>query len=238
MLALVVAFVMPGYSILKRVANGRDELAVSALKAEGQALVPPVQARAVAGLLGITWQSGELPLQATLQVHFPGRCRLELTSAAGGKSLTASWAQGRKSTQGGDFAALGVAVEQACNALASRSGTEGETRAGYERWLSGLKVDTRSTSLGRFSGLVTYVLGERKDGASQFWVYKDRFLPARVRSTDASGTTWDVRFIDYTAQATGDFWPRALEVYRGTELELRVALLSGDAHADLEGVKF
>ena len=67
---------------------------------------------------------------------------------------------------------------------------------------------------------------------------KDRFLPSRLKYTDAAGAAWDVRFSDYSSQATGEIWPRVLEVYKGNEPQLRVMVLNANAKADLSTVKF
>jgi hypothetical protein len=55
-----------------------------------------------------------------------------------------------------------------------------------------------------------------------------------VRTADG----WDVRFVDYASQATGDWWPRVVEVYRGNEFQLRLTVLGADGQAELGSVKF
>ncbi len=238
LVALTLAYLMPAFSVLKRVASNRDDVSVSQLRADGFAAVAPVLARQLAPALGAPWTSGELTLTATVQVRFPSRCRIDLTpTSTGGKGVTVAWANGRRRNEGPSLPALEVAVEQLCAVLAVKSSSEGESRTALERHLTNLKVDTRTVSLGRFEGAVVYVLGEKAEGAARFEVYKDRFLPARVKVPDAGGT-WDVRFIDYTSQATGDWLPRVIEVYRGNELNLRLSVLSADGHASLESVKF
>jgi autotransporter translocation and assembly factor TamB len=235
--ALALAYIMPSYSVLRRLTAGRDEMTVAAVKAEGAATVAPVLARDLSTALGATWTSGELPLAATLQVRFPGRCRLDLTVPDSGKAVTVAWTNGKHRAEGPALPAALVAIDQLCATLALRSATEGESRAALEHHLASLKVDTQKVSLGRFEGSVVYVLGDRAEGSAQFQVYKDRFAPARVKLTEG-GVQWDVRFIDYTSQATGDWLPRVVEVYRGAELNLRVTVLSADGHASLDGVKF
>ena len=56
-LAMVVAYIMPSYGVLKRFAGQRDELTVANLKAEGVAAVAPVLAKDVSSLMGVTWNS-------------------------------------------------------------------------------------------------------------------------------------------------------------------------------------
>jgi hypothetical protein len=235
--ALVLAYIMPTSSVLRRLAAGRDEQAVVALKAEGLAAVAPVLARELAPALGAAWSSGELSLTATVSVRFPGRCRVDLASPESGRRLAVTWNNGRRRTEGPALAAAQVAVDELCATLALRSATEGESRGALERHLAQLKVEAQKVSLSRFAGAVVYVLGDRAEGAPQLQIYKDRFLPARVRLTDAGGG-WDVRFIDYTSQATGEWLPRVVEVYRGSELHLRLTVLSADGRATLDEAQF
>lgn len=231
---LVLAYVMPSYSILRRLANRRDDLTITQLKIDGLAAVGPSAAREAANQLGTEWTSGELSLTSTVYARFPGRCRVELSSPDSTKTVAAVWAQGKQRTEGGDLPALAKATEALCATLALHSGTDGESRAALERYLGSLKVETKQVSFGRFSGAVTFVLGDPADGKPQFWIYKERFLPARVRTADG----WDVRFVDYASQATGDWWPRLVEVYQGNELQLRLTVLGADGHAELGAVKF
>lgn len=238
LVALVTAYVMPAWGVLKRLAGQRDDLPVSSLRAEGVAVVAPALARDVSSKLGITWNSGELNLNASVAVRFPGRCRLALSSPDTTKTAVASTAGGKAHAEGPELAAALVAVEQACAVLALKSGGEGVTRDALLKHLGSLGVETKAVSLARFNGSVVYAIGEREPGKPQFWVYKDRFLPARVLLTDAAGTAWDVRFADYTSQATADWWPRVLEVYKGSEPQLRVMVLQADPRADLSSLKF
>ena len=232
-LAVAVGYVMPSFSILKRVANQRDDLTLTALKLDGLGAAGSTVARELASALGTPLVSSELSLTSSVTLRFPGRCRLELTANESTKSLTVTWANGKKHAEGPVFAAAQVAVDQACALLALRSGTEGETRAAIEKHLASLKVDTKQVTLGRFAGVTAFILGDKKTGASQFWVYKERFLPARVRFTDEANLSWDVRFIDYTSQATSDWFPRVIEVYQGDDLQLRVSVLAADTRPNL-----
>ena len=75
------------------------------------------------------------------------------------------------------------------------------------------------------------MVGGPKDGDAQFWVFKDSWLPARIRWTDG-GTRWDVRFVDYNSPA-GNWFPRAVEVSRDGERQVRFTTLSGDPRANV-----
>jgi len=237
-LALIAGYIMPSMGVLKRFANERDGLTVSNLKAEGVAAVSPVLAKDVARLLGITWHSGELMLNASLSVRFPGRCRLELSSPESTKILMAASSKGTSRSEGGEVRALLIGLEQACALLSIKASEDGATREAVSRHLTSIKVNLKQVALARFNGTVSYLIGQKDEGQSQLWIYKDRFLPSRLKYTDAVGTAWDVRFADYDSQATGELWPRVLEVYKGNEAQLRVMMLNANAKADLAAVKF
>lgn len=240
--ALVLAYVMPTSGVLKRFAATRDDLSVTQLKATGVAAVAPVLAKDVASSLGVNWNSGELTLNASLMVRFPGRCRIDLSSPESTRTISVAVSSGKKRFEGGELAALGVALEQACALLALKSSEDGATREAVLKHLASMKVETKNVSLARLDGAVTstsvsYLIGARDDGAPQLWVSKERFLPTRLRFNDG-GTMWDVRFSDYTSQATGETWPRVLEISKGAEPQLRVMVLAADPKADLSQVKF
>ena len=231
-------YVLPSHGILKRLAESRDSNALVTLKVEGSAAVSPSSAREVAGLLGVEWISGELPLSYSVSMKFPGRCRFELSSPESTKVLAAVSSNGKSRTEGGELPALVAAANQACALLALRGASDGESRASLERHLDGLKINRAVTSLGRFRGVVTYVVGDPGPDAPQFWAYKDRFTPARIRYVDDKQTKWDLHFFDYTSQATMDWFPRVLVVQKGNEPVLRMTALKGDAKARLDDALF
>jgi hypothetical protein len=237
LVALVASFVMPAWSVLKRLANARDDLSLTALRATGVATVGPAEARSVAATLGSVWTSGSLTLSAVLSMRLPGRCRLDVASPDSSKPVAVTWAHGKRSTADGAWPSGQVAVAHACALLALHSGNEGESRQALERYLADLKVDSRLTSLGRVGEHVAVVIGDRAEAAASLWVYKDRFLPARVRFTDATGR-WDLRFIDYASQATGEWFPRILEVDHDGERTLQVSLMAADGKARLDSNLF
>lgn len=238
LLALALGYLLPPYSILRRLAENRDELALNGLKVEGNAAVGPSSAREVAALLGVDWQSGELMLNFTASMKFPGRCRLELSSLESTKVLAAVSSNGKRRNEGGELPALQLATDEICGLLALRGAGEGDSRAAVERHLAALKVNAKVTSLGRFRGTVAYVLGDTTDGAAQLWIYKDRFSPARVRLTDDKQIAWDLHFFDYTSQAAGESFPRQVLVSKGTEQVLRLTTLKGDLKPKLEDSLF
>jgi hypothetical protein len=218
------AYVLPGGAILRRLVDAREELHLSGARVEGTLSL----SGGAMGELGT-----ELPdsrTDAVFLFRLPGRCRLD-ASAPDGKPLSVVEATGRRRAEGPTVAALAVGLREVCALLAIRSGSEGEARSVLEQHLHALRVDTHQTTLGRIAGQVAYVLGGASPSDGQLWVFKDNFLPARVRFTDEKGTLWDVRFSDYASPATGSWFPRLVEVSKGNELQARFTTLRGDNRA-------
>ena len=236
----VFAYLMPSYSILRRLAKGRDDMTITALKVDGAVSIPQPGAKEVALALGLEPGRSDLQLSATWAMKLPGRCRLQLGSAESTKTAQVSSAQGKLKQDGPEIPGLVHAVNHACGILALRSAGDGESKAALEKHLATLKIDTRKVSLARFLGTSAFVLGPR-DATSQFWVYKDvtkeEFFPARVKFNDEQGQAWDVRFIDFTSQATGGWFPRQIEVWKGEALVLRFTALQGDGKPDADALK-
>lgn len=231
-------YILPSFSILRRLTEAREELKLVSVKIEGSASFHGPGAVAAAGVLGAGPSAAEVMGDGAVYLRLPGRCRLEVANPDRGTSAAAVFANGRRRNEGGPLAAIEVAIGQLCPIFANRGGSDGEGRAALERFLAGLKIDTRKTSLGRFGGQVAYVLGEPEEGRPQFWVYKDTFLPARLRFADAQGASWDVKLLDYTSPATGEWFPRVIEVASNGQLVFRFVGLRADARAKIDDRMF
>lgn len=231
------AYILPPGSILRRMSEARDELQASAIRVDGTITFAGSSASEAASVFSAPSDRAEVQADAALLLKLPGRCRLEVVASNGTKAA-AVWAHGKRRTEGPEVAALMTALEQICPLLAVRSSSEAETRAAIERHLHSLKIDTRTTSLARLAGQVAYVLGNPADAQPQFWIYKDLFLPARLRWSDGTGGIYDERFIDYGSPVSGDIFPRVTELYRNTELAVRFTALKADARAQLSDKLF
>jgi hypothetical protein len=232
------AYVLPQGSILRRMADARDELQLTSLKAEGTFTFSGAAARPAGAALGLQGERPELQVDGVLFLRLPGRCRIE-ASVPEGARLALVQSHGRRKAEGGPApAALTVMLEEVCALFTPRSGPDGEARAALDRHLRARKVEPRGTSLARFGGQVAYVLGDPAEGQPQVWVYKSDFRPARVRFSDEVGVAWDVRFIDYASPATGEALPRQVEVWRAGERLLRFTAVKGDPRAALPDALF
>ena len=231
-----LAYVLPGSSILRRMLDAREELHLATLRVEGSVSFQGEAAPVAAGALGLPLEGREVVSDARVLLRLPGRCRLEVVPVEGGKAAVVQ-RLGKLRVEGREVPALAVALRQVC-ALLGWGGAESDARAALDAHLKSLRIDPTTTWLARFGGQVAYVLGERAEGQPQLWVYKDSFLPARVRLAEENGAAWDIRFLDYTSAASGEWFPRLLEVYRGAELQLRFTTLKANARADVPDTLF
>lgn len=226
-----LAYVLPSSSILRRLAEKRDDLRLSQLRLTGTANFRGAGAKDAGAALNVPGDR-EVQTELILSLKLPGRCRAEVKVPEGTGSASVT-AHAKKRTEGKEIATLSVALSQICPTLALRSASESEARDGLERYLKSLGIDSKTTSLARFEGQIAYVIGDPAPGSPQFWIYKDSFLPARVMFADAAGTKWDVRFRSYNSPVAGDWFPRLVEVARGEELLMRFTALSADASVKL-----
>jgi hypothetical protein len=227
-----LAYVMPAGSILRHLAEKRDDLSLFTLRVDGLAAFHGAAVREVGAALGLPSDRPEILVDAAFALKIPGRCRLELSPVEGNRAAVVE-SNGKRRVEGNPVAVAQAAISPVCTFLASRSSTEGEAKAAIERFLAQQKVATGQTWLGRFGGEVAYVVGGREDTEPQLWVYKDTFMPARLRWRDEQNVDWDVRFYDYTSPVTGEWFPRLLEVHRRGELVLRFTSLKADSKAAL-----
>ncbi len=236
--ALVLAYVMPSYSIVRRMAQERDDLQLTTLKVDGTVTVPAAAAADYANALGVTAGPGELQLSGSVSMRLPARCRFDLSSLDSTKTVSAVSANGKRRTEGAELAALQVAADEICAALALHGAGDGDSRASVERHLQALKIDPKQSSLARYDGTLAYVVGNPAPGSPQLWVYKnDKFHPARLRFADDKGVAWDVKFKDYASQAS-DAFPRVVEVWKGDALQFRFTTLGTDVKPKLDDKMF
>jgi hypothetical protein len=231
------AYVLPGGAIMRRMMAAREDLPFSTLRADGSLRFFGSAVKEAGAALGLPTDRPEVEADGTVYLKVPGRCRFEAKVPEGNTVASVS-SGGRKRVEGTEIPALSEAVQQVCAVLALRPESAVEGREVLEAHLRSLGMEPRTTSLARFGGEVVYVLGQQGEGKPQFWVYKEGFLPARLRYKDAKGTAWDVRLLDYTSPATGQMLPRTIEVWRGEERVMRFTSLSGDTRAKLADTLF
>jgi hypothetical protein len=215
------AYVPTVGAILRHMLSGREEQRLSSARVDGTLILS-------GGAASEAGAPGEVQNDARISLRLPGRCRLDASAADGGKVVVVD-VNGQQRNEGPAVGALARGLSEVCALFGARSAGDGQ--ASLDGHLKARGVDTRSTSLARFGGQVAYVVGGTKETDPQFWVFKDSFLPARMRWTEG-GIQWDVRFVDYNSPA-GDWFPRVVEVARNGERQARFTTLSGDPRANL-----
>ncbi|NMO19466.1 hypothetical protein HPC49_26860 [Pyxidicoccus fallax] len=227
------AYVLPGSSIIRRMMAERSELKLSSLRVEGSVSFSGPAVKEAGAAMGTPTDRPEVQGDGVLSIRVPGRCRFEASVKDGNARAASVQAGGRRRAEGTEVPSMSVLVAQVCPILAAGGGDVQDLKEALQQYLQSLGVDTGRTGLARFGGEVAYVIGEQAEGRPQFWVYKDSFRPARLRYTDNAKNEWDVRFLDYTSPATGEWMPRTIEVWRGGQRALRFTALKGDSRANL-----
>lgn len=215
------AYVPAPSAIFRHLLSGREDQRVSSARVDGTLVLSGAAAAELGG-------RSELQSDARVYLRMPGRCRLEASGSETGK-LAVIQNGGQQRTEGPNVSSLDAGVAELCAILAARGAGDG--RSELEAHLKKRGVNLATSWLARFGGQVAYVVGGTKDTDAQFWVFKDSWLPARIRWTEG-GTRWDVRFVDYNSPA-GDWFPRAVEVSRDGERQIRFTTLAADPRASV-----
>ncbi len=219
------AYVPPARAILRRVAQRRSDVAVTAYEVRGTVAFMGESARRAAAAASLPPPAQELALPALLLVKVPGRCRLELApqGVPAAERPALSQRGGRVSGQHGldGLPEARALVTTICALLAERGGGGAEPERPLAQALASRGVSLSDVSFGRLNGRVAWVIGGRpQDGRPQAWVDKQSFQPVRLVAAGTAGSS-DVRLLDFGSSAGGDAFPRAVEAWLGKELALR-----------------
>lgn len=178
-----------------------------------------------AALAGWLQAGGAAPAAATLTLRFPLACRLESQGRSAEVRVEAS---GPAAQDGGLGAGALELLRLACPFVAYRglpaADAEAVLRAAAAR--AGVPPELAPTSLTRLYDRVAVVLGAgpRQLERPQLWLYKDSAAPARLLAREGDRLD-DLRFLQYGNPAAGDWFPRALELWRGEQLLARFEAL-------------
>jgi hypothetical protein len=208
------AYLASPASVLRRMGQKREALALATLEARGTLWAGGEVARALASATGIPLASGEFSVEAVFSLKAPGRCRLELYPAAGAAPDRPFVAVSRGKTAGKGLdrvPAAAAMLRGACALLAVHPGGTDPGRA-YADELSRLRIPLDADWLGKQGTRVSYVIGapprERKP---QVWIDAQTWQPVRLLAA-LGGPLSDVRFVEWGVSPGGDLFPRHLEV--------------------------
>jgi len=214
------AYVLPPAAVIKKVAERRAALEISAVEASGT-----IELRGAAlARLGALAPPGAaaLSLPARVLVKAPGKARLELlpADAAEGERPYVAVRDDRLGGRGGlEATPAATALVRALAALIGAPGG-GEGKAFGEALVRrGVKLD--ESALGRFNGRLALVLGGKPaDARPLAFVDKETWMPLRLLAQEG-GARLDVRLLDWASPNGGDWFPRAVEVWDGAAMLLR-----------------
>lgn len=221
--APALAYLLPPATVLKRMAQRREELALASLEVRGTLAVEGEAARALAVATASPLSGSEVLLPAVLTIKAPGRCRLDLLSASGAPGPFLSLGRGKVAGGKGleRVPAVLALVRATCALLGTRPAGPDPGRA-YADELFRLGIALSEDYLAHMGGRVAYVLGAPpREKKPQAWIDKQSFQPVRLLASFA-GPLADVRLVDYGSPVGGDMFPRAVEVFEGGTLSLRL----------------
>ncbi|WP_242345533.1 LolA-like protein [Anaeromyxobacter terrae] len=219
------AYVLPVSSILARLAARRAELSLASLEAQGTFQAEGPDAQKLAQAAGVELRGRELSVPARFLMKVPGRCRLELAPLdvpEASRPYVAIRDTRVVGSRGLAELPAAVALVRSTCALLGPSLAGGGAGA-YASALGRRGVSTSEVSLGRFDGRLAYVVGARatsKDAKPVAYVDKETFQPMRLVSAEG-GAMLDVRLLGWGSPTGGDWFPRAVEVWKGDAVQLR-----------------
>jgi len=214
------AYVLPPEAVLKKAAERRAALEVTAVEAAGT-----LELRGAAlARLGALAPPGaaSLSLPARILVKTPGKVRLELqpADAAEGERPVVAVRDDRLAGRGGLEAtpAAAALVRAVAALLAAPTGGEGKALA---EALVRRGVTLDESALARFNGRIALVIGGKAADARPLALFdKESWMPLRLLAQEG-GARLDVRLLDWASPTGGDWFPRAVEVWDGAALLLR-----------------
>lgn len=222
--APAAAYVLSVGGILRRMGERRAALSIETLEVTATLAAKGDVADTLARSPGVSNVAGQVAAPAVFRMKVPGRCRLELAPPdAPERSRPFVAAKDGKIAGAGGLDRLPAAValvRTVCTLLATH--VAGDAGASYGAALSRRGVALGEATLGRFDGRIAFVVGGRpKDAKPLLFVEKDAFRPLRLIAQEG-GTTYDVRLLGWGSPTGGEWFPRAVEVWSGDTLRIRV----------------
>lgn len=236
-----LSYVLPVPAILRRVAERRAALELSSLEVTGTLQAEGPAAERLARAVGADARGG-VALPARFLMKVPGRCRLELVQpdvAESARPFVAIRDARTRSSGLEDVPAAAALLRGVCALLAvSTAGEPAGAAQAYAAALGRRGVAVSDASLGRFDGRLAYVIGGRgKEARPAAFVDKEVFQPLRLVSTEG-GLLRDVRLLGWGSPTGGDWFPRAVEVWEGETLILRLTTERAAANLKLADTLF
>jgi len=172
----------------------------------------------------------EKDVPVKVDVAFPAACtaRLELPDGVSQVSV----AKGKLSSEGAEFPALQAYAALGCPLATLKNMPASDAEVTLVRVAGTLGVDQATVTLSRLGRRAAWVVGAKPQELQkpQLWFDKETSRPIRVIAK-WGGQTWDIRFDDPAAIATGGRHPRVVEVWLGAQRQLAMRLMAGELGA-------
>lgn len=215
--APAMAYILPGGSLLRRMAKARTQLDANRFQVEGTFVFRGVAAKEVSAGLNLGDDKSELQGEGKFSFKTPSQCGLDLKSIEARKKLKVHLDAGPATRA--TFPYLHVLIEQLCPLFSH--GDESGFRGAVDKNLRHLGIDFRITSLDRLETQIAYVLGETRPEKPQFWLYKSTFFPARVHFPFRQGPLLDLNLTNYSSPVTSEIFPGKIQLTQGQDELIR-----------------
>jgi len=212
-------------TVLRRMGQKREPLALATLEARGILWASGDAARALAAAAGVAGAGPETSVEAVISLKAPGRCRIELVPAAGAPGAAAApylaVSRGKSAGRGLDrIPSVASLLRGTCALLAVRPGGSDPGRA-YAEELSRLGIAIDGDVLGKQGTRVAYVIGAPpRERRPQVWIDAQSWQPARLVAA-LGGPLAEVRFLGWGTPPGGDAFPNQVEVQEAGAAALR-----------------
>lgn len=172
----------------------------------------------------------EKDVPVKVEVAFPAQCTARLEFPDGVSQV--SVARGKLTSEGTEFPALQAYAALGCPLATLKNMVAADAEVTLVKVAGTLGVDQGTVTLSRLGRRAAWVVGAKPQELSkpQLWFDKETSRPIRVIAKWA-GQTWDIRFDDPAAIATGGRHPRVVEVWQGTQRQLSMRLMAGELGA-------
>lgn len=218
------AKVLSAQEVLRRAGQKREAMELGSLEAKGTLWANGETARALAAATGTPATNGEVSVEAFVSMKMPGRCRIELSPAAGMARPHLAIGRGKATARELDrVAPVGALLRAACAMLAVKPGGAEPGRA-YAEALSRLAIPVTGEGLAKQGQRVSYVIGApAKERRPQAWFDVQNELPTRLLAA-LPGPLADVRFLEWGVSPGGETFPRTTEVRESGAAVLRFTI--------------
>lgn len=157
------------------------------------------------------------PTAAKLELRFPLKCKLQTPAPA-----AVLVRNGVVEQEGAGLGAARDLARLACPLLTFKGGKREAAEEALKAAVVAAGADLNATALERFADRAAWVIGAnaREPHKPQLWFYKDEMAPARLVAREGQAL-YDLRLLHYGTPASGQAFPRVIELWQDGRLSAR-----------------